>query len=284
MVAVAAGTRPMSILVCSIKGGCTGGVAGDSPGRAYMVGLRGFREASADICRAEGGFSVSDWQRASPHTGKGLVLFCVGSQSFASIRKIGRDMNTAWANLDPTFQIRDPEAGLAWLVKCSDEEMPEQERQFWQLQFACWQDWRDGDVQALGRALRDCWLFGVPTPYWLLEAHSSLYVQFMSEDDKRDWNNMIRHLRRWKAVKLVRGRHPNDPLNFKKKVRGDRVGTEAAKLVADMDPKVKAKADTVLKSYALIERAGGAQVTLSSYRREASEIISGARGAAAKKF
>ena len=37
-------------------------------------------------------------------------------------------------------------------------------------------------------------------------------------------------------------------------------------------PKVKAKADTVLKSYALIERAGGAQVTLSSYRREASEI------------
>jgi hypothetical protein len=193
-------------------------------------------------------------------------------------------MNTAWTYLDPTFKFRDPEIVLAWLAKCSDGEMPEQERQFWQLQLACRQDWRDGDVQAIGRALRDCWLFGMPTPFWLLEAHSSLYVQHMSDADKRDWNAMIRHLRRWKAVKLVRGRHPNDPLNFKKKVRGDRVGLEAAKLVADTDPKAKVKADTVLKSHGLIERAGGAQVTLSSYRREAGERYRQRKRRRRKKF
>ena len=64
----------------------------------------------------------------------------------------------------------------------------------------------------------------------------------------------------------MRGRHPGDPRNYKRKVRGDAVWAEAAKLVAGTD--AEASAETVRKSHALIRRAGGAQVTLPSYRRE----------------
>ena len=67
----------------------------------------------------------------------------------------------------------------------------------------------------------------------------------------------------------MRGRHPRDPRNYKKKVHGDAVWAEAAKLVADTD--VKASAETVRKSHTLIKRAGGAQVTLPNYRREVEE-------------
>jgi hypothetical protein len=57
--------------------------------------------------------------------------------------------------------IGDPETGLALLAKRPGEETPEQERerQFWQLQFMQWRDWRAGDVLAVARALTDCSLF-----------------------------------------------------------------------------------------------------------------------------
>ena len=80
---------------------------------------------------------------------------------------------------------------------------------------------------------------------------------------------------------MVRGRHPNDPRNFKKGVRGDAVWEEAAKLLADTDPEVDAF--TVRKSYTLIERAGGAAVTLPSYRREVKKRDRG-RKKRRKKF
>ena len=64
----------------------------------------------------------------------------------------------------------------------------------------------------------------------------------------------------------MRGRRPGDPRNYKKKVHGDAVWEEAAKLVADTD--AEASAETVRKSHALIRRAGGALVTLPNYRRE----------------
>ena len=64
----------------------------------------------------------------------------------------------------------------------------------------------------------------------------------------------------------MRGRRPEDPRNYKKKVRGDAVWAEAAKLVAGTD--AEAGDQAVRKSHALIKRAGGTQVTLSSYRRE----------------
>jgi hypothetical protein len=165
--------------------------------------------------------------------------------------------------------IQDPKTGLALLAKRSSEETPEQERerQFWQLQFHAMRDWRAGDVLAVGRALVDCSLFNMPPPFWLLKACSSLCVRCMSDDEKRARGDINKHFLRWKAVKLVRGRHPRDPRNYKKKVRGEAVWAEAAKLVAD-DMDAKGSAETVRKSYKLIERAGGTQVILPSYRRE----------------
>jgi hypothetical protein len=167
--------------------------------------------------------------------------------------------------------IGDPETGLALLAKCPAAETPEQERerQFWRLQFMDWRDWRAGDVLAISRALTDCSLLNRPPPFWLLKASVSLGQQCMSDGEKRSRRDMNKHWHRWKAVKLVRGRHPNDPRNFTRKVQGDAVWEEAAKLVADMD--AEANAETVKKSYALIRRAGGVQVTLPSYKREVAK-------------
>ena len=78
--------------------------------------------------------------------------------------------------------IQDPETGLALLSKCAGQETPEQERerQFWQLQFMAWRDWRADDVLAVSRALTDGSLFDRPPPFWLLKACSSLCVQCKS--------------------------------------------------------------------------------------------------------
>ena len=91
----------------------------------------------------------------------------------------------------------------------------------------------------------------------------------MSDAEKRARRAINKHWHCWKAVKLVRGRHPNDPRNFKTMVQGDAVWAEAAKLMADIDTEVDA--ETMRKSYQLIERAGGSQVTLPSYKREVAK-------------
>jgi hypothetical protein len=163
--------------------------------------------------------------------------------------------------------IGDPETGLAMLAKCSAAKTPEQERerQFWQLQFTDWRDWLAGDVLAVARGVTDCLLFNRSPPFWLLEASFRLGMQSMSDAEKRARGDIQKHWHRWKAVKLVLGRHPNDPRNFKRKVRGEAVWEEAAKLRADTEPGVQP--ETVKKSYALIRRAGGTQVTLPSYKR-----------------
>jgi hypothetical protein len=159
--------------------------------------------------------------------------------------------------------IQDPETGLALLAKRSGEETPEQERerQFWRLQFNAMRDWLAGDALAVGRAVTDCSLFNRPPPFWLVKASNLLGMRCMSDAEKRSRRDINKHYRRWRAVQLVRGRHPNDPRNFKKKVDGDAVWVEATKLDATVD------VDMVKKSYALIKRAGGASVTLPSYRR-----------------
>jgi hypothetical protein len=183
----------------------------------------------------------------------------------------GRDKDGRWwSELD---RIQDPETGLALLAKYSGagEETPEQllNRFFWQEQFRHWQGWRDGDVTAVMAALRLCSLHKWPAPTWLEHALSELCMRCISEADKRAHTEMNTHYRRWKAVKLVRGQHANDPGNFSRKVHGDAVWEEAAKLVAGTH--AEAKADTVRKSYALIRRAGGAGTTLPSYRRAVEE-------------
>jgi hypothetical protein len=175
-------------------------------------------------------------------------------------------------DLPPSFEldlIRDPETGLALLAKCAGGKTPEQERErlFWQLQFMAMRDWRAGDTLAVSRALTDCSLFNRPPPFWLLKTGSELCVLGMSAAEKRARRAINKHFLCWKAVKLVRGRHPKDPRNYKKKVRdNDAVYEEAAKMLAVTG--IKLRAGTVKKSYTLINRAGGAQVTLPSYKRE----------------
>jgi hypothetical protein len=173
----------------------------------------------------------------------------------------------------PPFNVLDlipnPETGLALLAKlpAAETSEQEQERQFWQLQFTDWRDWLAGDVLAVARGLTDLLPFNKRPPRWLLKANLTVCMQSMSDGEKRKRRDMNKHWHRWKAVKLVRGRHPKDPRNFTPgKVRGDAVWEEAAKLVADTDAGVSD--ETVRKSYALIDGAGGAQVTLPSYRRE----------------
>jgi hypothetical protein len=185
---------------------------------------------------------------------------CVTLRWFASVRE-NCDMNQP--SSDELNLIQDPETGLALLAKRSGEETPEQERerQFWRLQFNAMRDWLAGDALAVGRAVTDCSLFNRPPPFWLVKASNLLGMRCMSDAEKRSRRDINKHYRRWRAVQLVRGRHPNDPRNFKKKVDGDAVWVEATKLDATVD------VDMVKKSYALIKRAGGASVTLPSYRR-----------------
>ena len=175
--------------------------------------------------------------------------------------------------------IQDPEIGLALLAKCAGEETPEQtrNRQFWQSQFMYWQDWRAGDVEAIAHAVTCCMFYNRPPPLWLCRAGYELREQCRSDDEKRERGALREHFLRWKAVELVCGRRPEDPRNYKRKVRGDAVWAEAAKLVAGTG--AEASAETVRKSHALVRRAGGAQVTLPSYRRE----VEAARAAAQRK-
>jgi hypothetical protein len=106
-----------------------------------------------------------------------------------------------------------------------------------------------------------------PPPRWLWDAIHELCERCRSDDEKRAYRDGVKHFRRWRAVELVRGRRPGDPDNYKKKVRGDDVWAEAAKLLAGTDAE-GSSAETVKKSHALIRRAGGALASLPNYRRE----------------
>ena len=163
--------------------------------------------------------------------------------------------------------IQDPEIGLALLAKCAGEETPVQtrNREFWQYQFMYWQAWRAGDVEAIAHAVTCCMSYNRPPPLWLCRAGYELHEQCRAGDEKRELGALREHLARWKAVELVCGRRPGDPRNYKRKVRGDAVWAEAAKLVVGTG--AEASAETVRKSHALVRRAGGAQVTLPSYKR-----------------
>jgi hypothetical protein len=91
----------------------------------------------------------------------------------------------------------------------------------------------------------------------------------MPDAEKRACDDLRKHVLRWQAEELVRGRHPNDPRNFKTIVQGDAVWGEAAKLVAGTD--AEADAYTVRKSHALIRdamirRGNLMEVTVQSYK------------------
>ncbi|HEY5965355.1 MAG TPA: hypothetical protein VIU42_15170 [Xanthobacteraceae bacterium] len=168
-------------------------------------------------------------------------------------------------------RIKDPETGLALLSKRSGEETPEQGRTrlFWQFQFMQWRDWRAGDVLAVARAIGCCSHLNRPPPRWLCKASVELCERSMSDDEKRAYGDLTKHLLRWQAAEQVRGRRPFDSHIYKKKVRGDAVWTEAAKMLAGTE--IKRSPETMRQSHRLIRRAGGEQVTLPSYRRAVEE-------------
>src|SRR5262245_3814119 len=174
-------------------------------------------------------------------------------------------------------QAEDPETGLALLSKRPhpNQQTPEQnlECYFWQDQFTHWRDFRAGEVLAVWRAAASCALSKRPPPAWLCRAIEELCRQCMSDDEKHAYSELAKHRLRWEAVECVRGRYTGHPRNYQRKVQGDAVWAEAAKLVADADTNVDARADveTVRKSHALIWRAGGHNVTLQSSRREAGK-------------
>jgi hypothetical protein len=159
--------------------------------------------------------------------------------------------------------IEDPESGLALLANRPSEETPEQalEYLFWQDQFMHWQRWRAGDVTAAWYALCSCALCRRRPPTWLCKAVGRLCERCLSDDEKRAYGGLKKHIQRWEAGELVR----------KKGVQGDDVWAEAAKLVTGTD--AEALADTVRKSHALIKAAGGHDVTLQSYKREVKERL-----------
>lgn len=169
-------------------------------------------------------------------------------------------------------KVKDPETGLALLSKHpSGAETPEQSRLrlFWQFQFLQWRAWRAGDVLAVARALICCRHFH-KVPPWLCEAALELCERRMSDEDKLAYGHLTDHLMRFQAVQLVRGQRPWDARNNnKKKVLGDQVWEDAAKMLADTG--INCSGETVRKSHTLIRRAGGDHVTLPSYRRAVAE-------------
>jgi len=164
--------------------------------------------------------------------------------------------------------IEDLETGLALLAKRPAKEAPELTLKclFWQIQFTRRRDWRAGDAMAVWRAAASCGVSKRPPPAWLCRAIGELCWQGMPDDEKKERRALAKHQLRWEAVELVRGQFKGHPLNRERKVLGDAIWEEAAKLVADTD--AKAGADMVRKSYYLIRDAGGMDATLQSYRRE----------------
>src|SRR5262245_57329380 len=172
-------------------------------------------------------------------------------------------------NLIPDFNlIPDPETGLALLAKCPAAETAEQalDRLFWHSQFTYWRNSLAGDRLAVAAAQMHCVLVKRLPPTWLCRAVHKLC---MPDAQKRACDDLRKHVLRWQAVELVRGRHPNDPRNFKTIVQGDAVWEEAAKLVAGTY--AEADAYTVRKSHALIRdamirRGNVMEVTVQSYK------------------
>lgn len=165
--------------------------------------------------------------------------------------------------------IRDPEIGLALLAKGNGQpQAPEQNRTrlFWRFQFMQWKAWIAGDRLAICLALYACKVFSKPPPRWLLEASMDFAERGMTPGERREQGKLQEHLLRWEAVKLVRGQRPFDGRNRDNPSSWNDAWAEAAEMLAMKRAAVSA--DTVKASYALVQAAGGKDITLDSYRRE----------------
>jgi hypothetical protein len=179
-----------------------------------------------------------------------------------------------WTKIDQILnEIQDPETGLELLAKRPEGATPEQAHNllFWQIQFTQWRDRRAGDVLAVGRAAASCALSKKPVPCWLSRAINELCMQHMSPHEKRVYISMRKHSIRWDLAELEqRRRRRGDLHNRKKKTRGD-AGWEAAVVEELAGTNAKCGEEPVKKSHQLIKRAGGAQITLTSYKRAVKE-------------
>jgi hypothetical protein len=159
-------------------------------------------------------------------------------------------------------EIEDPETGLALLAEAPAPQTPEQERTrlFWTEQFKQWRQWRAGDKLAFCRALVACQKCHKPPPRWLCDA-SLIAVQGMTRAELREQAALSDHIRRWQAVQAARGLRPWDGRNNPKPGTWEDAWAEAADRLGESDR-------TVRESYTLVQAAGGADITLETYRRE----------------
>jgi hypothetical protein len=172
--------------------------------------------------------------------------------------------------------IQDPEVGLALVSGEPPNDTPEQRmvRKFWRSQFEQWRDWKAGDSLAIPRAIHCCRITNRPPPRWLDEASVESAERRMSSDERERQNDFARHLARWEAVvashqreRELRAKSPDAPHvswadHFERAAEAEILSREGA--VAD--------STTVGGSYKLIQRAGGRNATLESYKREAQKF------------
>jgi hypothetical protein len=211
-------------------------------GSAHFIGvsrISGTRDYTLAPLEAFGYFSVAHQWPESAHNGW---------------TRQGRNMAVI------LNRIRDPEEGLALLAKRPAdpaEETPESKhlRKFWTHVFTEWRDGLAGDTLAFMRALLACSHCHKPPPRGLIDAMIAQASKLMSPAEQRDHAALARHMVRWKAVQaaLAEGRS----------YAGAREAASASLACSDAAGEPR----TVRESYEIINDAGGARVSLKSYRR-----------------
>lgn len=163
-------------------------------------------------------------------------------------------------------RLDDPERGIQLLSQAPSSETPEQRttRLFWLFQFQMQIDWKAGDLLAPAKALDVCESLGKPPPRWLVEAVLAVTERNLSDAERRQFSDLLRHMSRWRAVKR---RHD----------RGDVSWEVAYEETAAMSRGTgfEGEADTMAYSYKLIQAAGGENATLVTYRRALAHLRRG---------
>jgi hypothetical protein len=177
----------------------------------------------------------------------------------------GRDMSTpSKPNRNDLF---DPDEELDPLFQEAEEQA--RRRDFQARMRELNQRWREGDKTAPVRAvraliMREEW----PQDWWVLDAVEQLFEEHMPDDEKRLRREFDMHQRRHEAVTELYERR------FELAKDGDYRGmtledcyVAASELSWETEPWVAGGAETMKRSYRLIEAAGGKHATLEKFKR-----------------
>jgi hypothetical protein len=170
------------------------------------------------------------------------------------------------------LDILDPAEGLALVSRPIPEDWfngktPEeihwqvQTRQFWKFLFEQQLAYQAGDPFTLMNALYACSTLGRTLPPWLTQAILRVLLQHVSDAEKRRISQFEKHRVRWQAVRTCRV-----PQLGSKRLAWEKCWSAAADLLANTA--AKGGADTVQKSYSLMQAAGGENATPKSLKAE----------------